>query len=341
MSIPSRLRHFYAAQQAATPAEYERLMDLHRRGIAMENTPPERSGRIDALGARLDALLERLDARRKADPGQMDLFGGGGGSPGKPCGEGHIAAPLKCHKGGGGTPAAEEKAPSGPMKLTDQQIRDAMVWENSWKAEENGWIDSRATQRAFQKLRGFDAKPEVVPDLDALHARGDLLLNKYDKPLVLHRGVINPNDKTSYIETFKYGKENHIGGGVHGSGTYAAEQYALAELYTREDFGPNVAPISNRNMVAFGIRADANVVRVANEKEEDAFEREICDRASATVSKAVGREVSIIDSGLAATIEGIDAYNAEPKAGRRAQWVVLNRSKVVASDEYSPQYQWT
>lgn len=43
MSIPSRLKHFYAAQQAATPSEYERLMDLHRRGIAMENTPPDRT----------------------------------------------------------------------------------------------------------------------------------------------------------------------------------------------------------------------------------------------------------------------------------------------------------
>ena len=71
--------------------------------------------------AALDSLelrIERLDARRKSDPGQMDLFGGGGGpGTGKPCGESHIAAPLECHKGGGGglavaTTPATTAAPS-------------------------------------------------------------------------------------------------------------------------------------------------------------------------------------------------------------------------------------
>jgi tRNA A-37 threonylcarbamoyl transferase component Bud32 len=48
----------------------------------------------------LEARLERLDARRvRQAPGQMGLDLGG---TGKPCGEGHIAADLTCHKGGGG-----------------------------------------------------------------------------------------------------------------------------------------------------------------------------------------------------------------------------------------------
>lgn len=68
--------------------------------------------------AALDSLelrLERLDARRKADPGQMDLFGGGGGpGTGKPCGESHIAAPLECHKGGGGEPATATPSAAAP-----------------------------------------------------------------------------------------------------------------------------------------------------------------------------------------------------------------------------------
>jgi hypothetical protein len=56
---------------------------------------------VDQL-ERIEQRLIRLDARARnaAAPGQMGLFGGGAGT-GQPCGQGHIAADLTCHKGGG------------------------------------------------------------------------------------------------------------------------------------------------------------------------------------------------------------------------------------------------
>jgi hypothetical protein len=62
-------------------------------------------------GARIDALLERLDASRKAapSPGQGDLFSAPSGGGGQPCGASHIAPDLTCHKG---TAVGKSEAPA-------------------------------------------------------------------------------------------------------------------------------------------------------------------------------------------------------------------------------------
>jgi len=60
---------------------------------------------VDQLD-RIEQRLVRLDARGKHSAGQMGLFGGGPGN-GQPCGRGHIAADLTCHKGGSGAAAGE------------------------------------------------------------------------------------------------------------------------------------------------------------------------------------------------------------------------------------------
>ena len=112
----------------------ERLQDPRADSMLIGGDPDQRD-RLDPIGARLEALLKRLDARRKASPGQLDLLGGGGaqteiplggagkskgqkpaavgraskaaaaskGRAGKPCGDGHIAADLTCRKGAGET----------------------------------------------------------------------------------------------------------------------------------------------------------------------------------------------------------------------------------------------
>lgn len=62
----------------------------------------------DLLELRLDAIQERLDARRvKQAPGQLGLFGDG-----QPCGEGWISKEKTCHKGKG-------KAAAKPVRELD------------------------------------------------------------------------------------------------------------------------------------------------------------------------------------------------------------------------------
>lgn len=94
----------------------------------------------------LEQRLARLDARARkaADPGQMGLFGGGAGS-GQPCGDGHIAADLTCHKNGGGAAPAKTRptladAVAGQIAAglgaRDQMIKDLKGYGIDLSAEE-------------------------------------------------------------------------------------------------------------------------------------------------------------------------------------------------------------
>lgn len=78
---------------------------------------------LDTLLLRLDAIDERLDARRKkAAAGQLDLFGGGEGVK---CGDGWINPNFTCHKGKGS--AAAPPAPSDELNTEDPDTRLAFM----------------------------------------------------------------------------------------------------------------------------------------------------------------------------------------------------------------------
>lgn len=82
----------------------------------------------DAL-ALLEARLARLDARIRQAPGQLGLDLGGG----QPCGRGHIAADLKCHKGAG------SRAPAKPLhplfrETLERRAREARAKQEVAKA---------------------------------------------------------------------------------------------------------------------------------------------------------------------------------------------------------------
>jgi hypothetical protein len=141
MQIPKRLKVRMAMDAAAAAGEWDQHAVLQSQWQNLiTGEAPDRSDSLAGINARLDALVKRLDARRKASPGQLDLLGGGGaqteiplggtskskgqkpaavgraskaaaasnGRAGKPCGDGHIAADLTCRKGAGETGESQE-----------------------------------------------------------------------------------------------------------------------------------------------------------------------------------------------------------------------------------------
>ena len=149
MQIPERLQVRMAMDAAAAAGEWDQHAALQSQWQNLITGPAtDRSDSLAGINARLDALLKRLDARRKASPGQLDLLGGGGaqteiplggtskskgqkpaavgraskaaaakkGRAGKPCGDGHIAADLTCRKGAGETGESQ----AGPVAPADK-----------------------------------------------------------------------------------------------------------------------------------------------------------------------------------------------------------------------------
>ena len=129
--------------------------------------------RVLAAALRLDALVERLDARRKVSPGQLGLDLEGTGQlgldlegTGKPCGQSHISRDKECRKGGALVPASSSPpaAAGGPapgatpgrkkgladtMRETMEAMRAADVRQFGMLAEqlfEAGWSLERNTR---------------------------------------------------------------------------------------------------------------------------------------------------------------------------------------------------
>lgn len=82
---------------------------------------------IDALLIRLDAIDERLDARRKprSAPGQLGLFEGQSSGKGVKCGDGWINSNFNCHKGEGA--GAARAGSSDELDTDNTETRMAFV----------------------------------------------------------------------------------------------------------------------------------------------------------------------------------------------------------------------
>ena len=342
MSIPSRLRHFYAAQQAATPAEYERLMELHRRGIAMENTPPDRRDALEAIEARLDAAKNcikglacgsscipktktcraKTTAEKSAQLTQLVNRAGNltAKTPSTPPAETSAkappAAPAKKAKAQAPAPAAAAPAATAvPQK--NPPLKNAELRKLKWayvpaptEASEN-----------INKLRGYDAKPVIVAKRSDL--ADNILADKNGKPIELWRGVGQGWDEEAqetvdYVKQFKEGSF-FVGMGTYGNGTYAASEEgreAIAKLYAdwndderRNSYGSNYNAAANQRLMVFGFKKDAAVVISETKEEFLAFERKTISEARAMLKAAGNKNWKVQDLGLAASIVGIDAYS--------------------------------
>jgi hypothetical protein len=93
--------------------------ELERFGLGKRKGAPNEAptaSLFDSYDRRLDALEERLDARRaKESPGQMSLFGAG---TGQPCGESFISKDKTCRKGAG---AAASGGEGRAARVAEQQ----------------------------------------------------------------------------------------------------------------------------------------------------------------------------------------------------------------------------
>lgn len=123
---------------------------------------------IQVLQIRLDALEDRLDARRvKVSPGQLSLNLTGGGAPGpggEKCGAGWIDPRKTCRKGAGGAPAAAK--PSRFQQLHQETL--------ARKAAERERAAAEQQARAAQDRANATA---ALPVAIKLQDDGTLLIN--------------------------------------------------------------------------------------------------------------------------------------------------------------------
>lgn len=107
---------------------------------------------IQVLQIRLDALEDRLDARRvKVSPGQLalDLTGGGAPGPGgEKCGAGWIDPRKTCRKGAGAAPAAAAKPSRFQQLHQETQARKAAERERAAAEQQARDAQDRANRTA-------------------------------------------------------------------------------------------------------------------------------------------------------------------------------------------------
>ncbi len=162
-----------------------------------------RSDRLDALVER----LERLDARVKQAPGQMDLFAAaappatGGKGEGKPCGNSHISKAKECHKGGGGS-TPKTAAPGAPEQGVDprpmssaaeraRQLREQREAGQPWRPE---------PPAVLEKPAGAEEPPRFASpdDLDGELARRAHAGTSFDPE---KRGRAHQEDYARHLNT--------------------------------------------------------------------------------------------------------------------------------------------
>lgn len=213
------------------------------------------------------------------------------------------------------------------------------------------------------RRNGFNAKPELVPNRDALEKRKDIVTHPDGKPLILFRGVSD----AAFMDQFKgkgeKGGTHFPGKGIHGNGTYAvarglanrlgsdAQSIQTAIAYSRtpeenaamkkrrEETGSysGVFPNSrfNNRVAAFAFKNGSNLlIETADDSWEwSKFEKSLTARAT----KKFGYRFN--DVGEAAAALGIDAYRV-PGGNNRITgvmdedyWVIFNRGALVVADD--------
>lgn len=185
------------------------------------------------------------------------------------------------------------------------------------------------------RVQEFNSKPELVPTVEDLMKRKDVLRKDDGNPIIFYRGSTE-----EYISQFLgVGEQGNIHGagmGVWGNGTYAAAVNKgwggndSSAKNTAIDYARPTDNSFRKAVATFALRQDANIVEIDNKSDLIDWQSAIMKEAE----KATGFRFS--DPGHAAAAMGIHAYKV--KGGYKNSpevdyWVILNRGVVVATIE--------
>lgn len=206
--------------------------------------------------------------------------------------------------------------------------------------------------RRIYRWSGFNAKPELVPNREALEKRKDLMTRPDGKPIIMYRGV---SDK-SFMDQFKgkgeKGGTHFPGAGIYGNGTYAAARglnskdpsdsgaVAISVAYSMtpkekaasEKMGGYLNSQFNDRVTALAFKKGSNIVTETGDDliSWGRFEKSLTDRAT----KKFGYKFN--DVGEAAAALKIDAYRVPGSRindGEEDYWVIFNRGALVVADD--------
>lgn len=210
--------------------------------------------------------------------------------------------------------------------------------------------------------QGFNAKPELVKDMDELLARKDLIKDVDGKDnLVFFRGIPQKSSVDQWQGRGSQGGIHYAGKGVYGNGSYMAaagrsgKHSVEAAHYTATTYAGD-----KRSLVtASGLKKDARVWRTsipvpkdnpsldraANNKARNAARMEAhneWEKWSLSVVKEAKAKYGedLNDIGEAAAALGYDGYQVpmanHGRGGSEDYWVILNRGSLVNIDGPSP-----
>ncbi len=234
-------------------------------------------------------------------------------------------------------------------------------------------LSSAGFQKAYQgkgqlnltevyEQQGFNAKSELVKDMDQLLARKDLMKDVDGKDnLVFFRGIPQQSSVDQWQGRGSQGGIHYAGKGVYGNGSYmaAAGQMGKYSVEAAHSTAKSYAGDRGALVTASGLRKNANVWRtsIPVPKDNPALERVVNNKARIAArmeahnewekwSLGVVKEAKakygedLNDIGEAAAALGYDGYQVpmanHGRGGSEDYWVILNRNSLVSIEGASP-----
>jgi|9_EtaG_2_1085328.scaffolds.fasta_scaffold01895_3 SPP1 gp7 family putative phage head morphogenesis protein len=210
--------------------------------------------------------------------------------------------------------------------------------------------------------QGFNAKSDLVKDMDQLLARNDLVKDVDGKDnLVFFRGIPQQSSVDQWQGRGSQGGIHYAGKGVYGNGSYmaAAGQSGKYSVEAAHSTARSYAGDTGALVTASGLRKNANVWRTsipvpknnpsldraANNKARIAARMEAhneWEKWSLQVVKDAKAKFGedLNDIGEAAAALGYDGYQVPManygRGGSEDYWVILNRNSLVSIEGISP-----
>lgn len=179
--------------------------------------------------------------------------------------------------------------------------------------------------------QGFNAKPELVATRGDLERRNDLATHRDGTPIIAFRGVTEMQFADQFRGIGPEGDTHFAGKGVYGDGTYAAAAPAGktkdVAVKTAQSYASS-AEGTNARVTAFGFRQDANLVMHEGATQSERYDNYAQWQRSITQAASDRTGLPINDTGYAAAIMGIHAYQV-PQGYEEDYWVILNRGATI------------
>lgn len=183
------------------------------------------------------------------------------------------------------------------------------------------------------KAQGYNAKPELVATRGELEQRNDLATGPDGKPIIAFRGVTEQKFADQFRGIGPDGDIHFTGKGIYGNGTYAAaaspgktKDQAVATALTYADLGDG----AGARVTAFGFRNDANLRTFEGATQEERWSNYNEWRRGIEKEASDLTGLPINDTGHAAAIMGIHAYQVpQTQEDDEDYWVVLNRGATI------------